>query len=156
ASLEGDLHYELFGHVILLAVLPRADLAMCYAELGRFTEGRALGDEGLRIAEAVGHPVSLMIASWGVALLALRHGDLPRALPLLERAMSICQNADLPSYFPWMAAALGAAYTLSGRVTNAVPLLRQAVEQSTMTERAHYEVLCRLPLGEAHLLAGRL
>jgi tetratricopeptide (TPR) repeat protein len=97
-----------------------------------------------------------MIASWGIGLLALRYGDLPRALPLLERAMGICQEADLPFYFPWMAAALGAAYTLSGRVADAVPLLTQALEQTIATEMVVYQAFCSLPLGEAQLLAGRL
>ena len=72
-----------------------------------------------------------MLASWGLGLLALRQGDLPRALPLLERAMGLCQDADLPVFFPWMAAALGAAYTLGGRVADAMPLLTQAMEQTS-------------------------
>jgi tetratricopeptide (TPR) repeat protein len=55
-----------------------------------------------------------------------------------------------------MAAALGAAYTLSGRVADAVPLLTQAMEQSTATETVVYQVHFRLSLGEAHLLAGCL
>ena len=97
-----------------------------------------------------------MVASWGIGLLALRQGDLPRALPLLEQAMGICQEADLPVYFPWMAAALGAAYTLGGRVADAVPLLTQAMEQAMATEMVGFQALCRLPLGEAQLLAGRL
>ena len=55
-----------------------------------------------------------------------------------------------------MAAALGAAYTLGGRVADAVPLLTQAMEQTIATEMGGYQALCSLPLGEAHLLAGRL
>ena len=55
-----------------------------------------------------------------------------------------------------MAAALGAAYTLAGRVADAVPLLTQAMEQAIATEMVGYQALCRLSLGEAHLLAGRL
>ena len=47
---------ERFGQVILPAVISRACLAWCHAELGTFAEGSALGDEGLRIAEAVAHP----------------------------------------------------------------------------------------------------
>ena len=156
ASLDGARRRERFGQPILPAVLSRARLAWCHAELGTFAEGRALGDEGLRIAEAVAHPASLMCASWGVGLLSLRQGDLPRALPLLERAMGICQDADLPVYFPMMAAALGAAYTLAGRVADAVPLLTQAMEQTIATEMVVYQALCRLSLGEAQMLAGRL
>ena len=156
ASLDGAQRRERFGQAFLPAVFSRAWLAWCHAELGTFAEGRALGDEGLRIAEAVAHPGSLMFAYWGIGLLSLRQGDLPRALPLLERAMGICQDADLPVYFPRMAAALGAAYTLGGRVADAVPLLTQAMEQTTATEMVGYQALCRLSLGEAQLLAGRL
>jgi tetratricopeptide (TPR) repeat protein len=155
-SLEGPRRHERFGAVFLPAVLSRAHLASCHAELGTFAEGRALGEEGLWIAEGVDHPSSLMIASWGISLLALRQGDLPRALPLLERAVGISQNTDLPVWFPWMAAALGAAYTLGGRVADAVPLLTQAMQQNAATENIYLETLCRLSPGEVHLLAGHL
>jgi len=108
------------------------------------------------MAEAVAHPGSLMLASWGIGLLALRQGDLARALPMLERAVGICDEADLPVYFPGIAAALGAAYTLGRRLVDAVPLLMQAREQSAATARAHVEALCHRALGEAYVLAGRL
>ena len=121
-----------------------------------FAEGRALGDEGLGIAEAVDHRASLMYASWGVGLLALRQGDLPRALPQLERAMGLCQDTDLPVFFPRMAASLGAAYILSGRVADAVQLLTLAMEQTMATATAGFQVPCALSLGEAQMLAGRL
>jgi tetratricopeptide (TPR) repeat protein len=133
-------------------VLSRAFLAWCHAELGMFAEGRALGDDGLRIAVAVDQPPGLMVASWGIGLLCLRHGDLPRALPLLERAVGICQDADLPFYFPPMAALLGAAYTLAGRVTEAMPLLTQAITIG----RVDFQTLSSLSLGETQMLAGRL
>jgi tetratricopeptide (TPR) repeat protein len=120
-----------------------------------FPEGRALGEAGQRIAEAVDHPGSLMRAYWGIGLLSLRQGDLPRALPRLERSVDLCQQADLPVYFPWIAAPLGAAYTLSGRVADAMPLLTQALEQTAATERADIQAFCLLSLGEALVLAGR-
>jgi DNA-binding NtrC family response regulator/predicted ATPase len=156
ASLGGAQHHERFGQLVLPAVFSRALLAACHAELGQFAEGRVLGDEGLRIAEAAAHPTSLMYASWGRGLLALRQGDLPRALPWLERAVGLCQDADLPSHFPWIAEALGAAHTLSGRLADAVPLLTQAMAQTTATDMAGFQALCCLSLGEAHLPAGRL
>src|SRR5207244_1877414 len=92
----------------------------------------------------------------GVGLLALRHGDVPRALPLPEWAVGIGRDADLPLFFLRMAPALGAAYTLAGRVADAVPLLTQALEQATAMEWAGYEAHCRLSLGEAQVLAGCL
>jgi class 3 adenylate cyclase/tetratricopeptide (TPR) repeat protein len=155
-SLDRARHRERFGEAFLPAVFSRAALTDYHAELGLFAEGRALGEEGLQMAEAVAHPASLMWASWGLGRLSLCQGDLHRALPLLERAVGICQDADLPAWFPRMAAALGAAYTLGRRVADAVPLLTQALQQSTATERAHFEMLCRLSLGETQLLAGHL
>jgi len=99
------------------------------------------------------------VSTSGIDLLALRQGDLPRALPRLERAVGLCQDANFPVWFPLMAlmaTALGAAYTLSGRVADAVPLLTQAMEQTMATTMAGFQALCRLSLGEAQLLAGRL
>jgi class 3 adenylate cyclase/tetratricopeptide (TPR) repeat protein/ABC-type thiamine transport system ATPase subunit len=154
--LEGAWRHERFGRVVLPAVGSRALLAWCHAELGRFPEGRAIGEEGRRIAEAVTHPPSLMIAVWGMGLLSFRQGDLSRALPLLERAVSLCQEADLSSYFPWMAAALGAAYTLAGRVADAVSLLTQAMDQAVASEAGRYQALCHLSLGETHLVDCRV
>src|SRR5262249_53387553 len=137
-------------------VYSHAWLAWCHAELGMFTEGSALGEEGLQIAETVAHPASLMWAYWGLGLLFLRQGHLHRTLPLLERAMSICQDADLRAFFPWIAAALGAAYTHVGRLPDAVRLLTRAMEQLTTTETVALQALCGLTLGEAQVLTGHL
>jgi tetratricopeptide (TPR) repeat protein len=120
-----------------------------------FAEGRLLGDEGLRIAEAVGHPASRMYASFGIGLLAVRQGDLAKALPLLEQAVGLCQGTDLPFFFPRAAGSLGAAYILGGRIAEAVPLLTQAMEQTMATEIGGFQAFCSLPLSEAQLLAGR-
>jgi tetratricopeptide (TPR) repeat protein len=98
-----------------------------------------------------------MTAYWGLGLLACRQGYLSGALPLLERAVGICQEVGLPFWFPWMASALGAAYTLGGRVADAVLLLTQAMQQPMATEIVvKNQALCRLPLGEAQVLAGHL
>jgi len=156
ASLDGAQHRERFGGIFLSSVNSRAWLARCHAELGMFAAGRAFGEEGLQIAETVAHPASLMAASYGVGLLALLQGDLYSAIPRLERAMSICQEADLAIYFPWVAAALGAAYTLGGRGADAVPLLMQALEQTITPDMIGFQARCGLSLGAAHLLAGRL
>jgi tetratricopeptide (TPR) repeat protein len=155
-SLDGAWHPERLGQTTNSIVLSWAHLAACHAELGTFAEGRALGEEGLRIAEVVARPFSLMTALWGIGLLDLRQGDLHRVLPRLERAMGICQDTDLPFYFPLIAAALGEAYAMCGRGADAVPLLTRTMEQSIATEWVGPQALCRLSLGKAHLLAGHL
>jgi tetratricopeptide (TPR) repeat protein len=157
AYFDGARRHERFGELTIPAVFCRAWLAVCHAELGTFAEGKVLGEEGLQIAGAIDHPVSLMVASWGIGLLFLRQGNLPRALPLLERAMEIFQEADIPSWFSWMAPALGEAYTMGGRVADALSLLTQAMEQSIAMEMVGcWQALCSLPLGKAQLLAGHL
>ena len=115
-SLSRSQRRERFGQFVLPAVFSRACLASCHAELGTFAEGRTLGEEGVRIAEEVAHPGSLMYAYHGIGLLALRQGELPRALSRLERAMGLCQDVDLPLLFPWIAAALGATYALANEL----------------------------------------
>jgi class 3 adenylate cyclase/tetratricopeptide (TPR) repeat protein len=155
-SLDRARHHERFGQVILPAVISRAYLAWCHAELGTFAAGKALGKEGLQIAEVVAHPSSIMFAYAGIGLLSLRHGDLPTALSQLEQAAGICHEVHLPSYFSRIAAALGAAYTLARRVADAVSLLTQALEQTIAMETVGWQVLCSLSLGEAHLRAGHV
>ena len=132
-SLDSVQRHKRFGEFILAVFIP-AYLAACHAELGTFAEGSSVGDEGLQMAEAVDHPMSLMFASWGIGLLALRQGDLSRAVPLLERAVRSCQDADRPACFPLMAAALGATYTLARRTADAMLLLTQALEHAIATE----------------------
>ena len=149
---DGAGHHERFGQVVPPAVSSRTLLVVCHGELGAFAAGRVLGEEGLRIAEAMAHPASLMYGYWGLGLLALYQGDLQGALPALERAIRICQDANLSFYFSWMAATLGAAYP-GWRVADAVSLLTQATAQATAMEVAYFETLCHLCLGGA--TAGR-
>jgi tetratricopeptide (TPR) repeat protein len=156
ASLDGSQCYERFGQWMLPASQSRNLLAVIHAELGMFAEGKVFGEEGLQIAEAAAHPWSLMCTYWARGMLFLYQGDLHQALPQLEHAVGLCQDIDGPIWFPRIAASLGAAYTLSGRVTDAVPLLMQAMEQSIAVRRDDLGILCTLPLGEAHMLAGHL
>jgi tetratricopeptide (TPR) repeat protein len=156
ASLEGTRRHERFGRPRPPALDAYVGLARCQAEWGTFAAGSTLGEEGLRIAEVVDHPTSRMMTSWQSGWLFLRQGDLPRALPLLERAVALCQDADILVFFPLTAAALGVAYTLDGRMAEAMPLLTPAMEQATAMALIRAQALCGLSLGEAQVLAGRL
>jgi predicted ATPase/class 3 adenylate cyclase len=156
AALDGMSPHERFGGTFLPSVSSCGWLAWCHAELGTFAEGRVLGEEGLRFAEAVAHPASLTVAYNGLGLLVLRQGDLSRALPLLERAVSICQDSGLLGLSTLYAESLGAAYTLGGRLADAVPLLTQTLEQLTALERVDFQARCYLSLGEAYMLSGHL
>ena len=108
----------------------RAWLAWCHAEMGQFTEGRALGDEALQMAEAGGASREPHAGRLGIGLWPSGKGTCPGPSRVLERAVGLCHEADLPGWFPMVAAVLGAAYTLAGRGADALPLLTQAVERS--------------------------
>ncbi len=88
------------AHNGIVAATSRAWLSYCHAERGAFTEGLALAEEGLRIAETVHHPFSLIEACRGVGVLYLRQGDVQRAIPVLERAMGLCQDWHIPLFLP--------------------------------------------------------
>ena len=108
------------------------------------------------MAEALAHPDSLLNASRGVGLLALRQGDVPRALHVLERAMGIGREADVSNMLLNIGLAWGPTYTLAGRVAAAIPLLTQALDQILAQDISENLVFCRLSLGEAHFLVGHL
>jgi tetratricopeptide (TPR) repeat protein len=156
AVLEGEQCYERFGQPVLPAVRSRTQLSLCLAEVGAFAEGRAVGEAGLRIAEAVQHPTSLVAAYRSIGVPYLRQGNLHQALPLLERAAGICEDADLPYFFSLLASDLGTAYVLCGRVDEAVRLLERVLEQATSSGRIGSHAFLLSTLGEAHLRAGRL
>jgi predicted ATPase len=155
-SLEGDLLREHFGRAFPPSVASRRYLSMCLAALGEFPEGSARGEEGLRIAEAVGNPSSIAYASYGISFLYLTRGEFQRAITTLERGRELCQVADvkLTTSLSAVAAALGYAYALTGRVVEALALLEQAVEDIS-TRYVGYTLWVAW-LGETYLLAGRM
>jgi tetratricopeptide (TPR) repeat protein len=152
-ALDGALLRERFGLPGLPSVMSRDVLAWCLAELGAFSEGLAHDEEGLRIAEAVNHPYSLIQACRGIGYVYLRRGDLHQALPWLERGLEVSRVWDIPLVLYIVSSTLGYAYVLAGRVSDALPLL----EQNVSTEATGI-MSGRVPiwLGEAYLRLGRL
>ena len=156
AGLQGDQRYQRFGRAGLPAVLSRAMFVWCLAELGEFEEGMALEAEAIQIAEAAGHPYSLIMACYGFGLLHLRRGDLAKALPVLEQGLDVCNTLGVHTLgFHRVASFLGAAYVLAGRVAEALPLLERVVEQTDAMGVISDHVLGVIPLGEGYLRVGR-
>ncbi|MFQ5895505.1 MAG: tetratricopeptide repeat protein [Nitrospinota bacterium] len=156
AALEGDLSRERLGQIGFPSVISRMGLVNCLSERGGFTEGLARGEEAIRIAQAVDSPFSLIGAYDSVGVLHLRKGDFGKAIPVLERGLALCQVADIRTWFPWVASALGYAYALGGRVAEGLLLLEQAVERAASIGLMSYHSLRLAWLSEAHLLAGRI
>jgi class 3 adenylate cyclase/tetratricopeptide (TPR) repeat protein len=154
AALTGDLRYEHFGLANLPVVTSRTFLAYCLAEQGAFDAAAACGAEGMQVAEVAEHANSLVIACLGVGRLALNRGDLPQAITVLEHGLCLCQSAHIALLFSATAAALGYAYALAGRMTEALPLLEQV--QQTAALPSPLSALVVVWLGEIALHTGRL
>jgi class 3 adenylate cyclase/tetratricopeptide (TPR) repeat protein len=156
ASIKGELIHERFGMTGLPAVMSRTWSVFCLTDLGAFEEGAVRGGEAVRLAEAVDHPFSLIQAYFALGTLYLRKGDLPQAIPVLERGLERCQVASIQTWLPAVAAALGYAYTLAGRVSEALPLLQQAAAQDTSKGLSVGQARRVTYLSEAYLLTGHL
>ncbi len=149
--LQGDLIRQRFDLAAPPSVLSRTWLVWCLVELGEFAEGRVRADEAARVAEAIDHPYSLVFAHLAHGFLCLHRGDPRKAIPLLERALELCEGWNIRVAFPLVASSLGLAYARSEQIPHALPLLEQAGEA---TIRAFLS-LRMTNLGEGYWRAGR-
>ena len=123
----------------------------CLAERGRVCRGNASGRGGIRLAETVDHPWSLVIAlsRWpGVP----PPGDLSKAIPVLERGLRLCQPRG-PAPLLSEAGRAGLAYALAGRLAEGLPCWSSggAAPACKRSNRAFWLI----HLSEAYRLAGR-
>ncbi len=156
ASFRGDQLYRSLGGISIQSVVSRTMLTWSLSELGRFSEGCGYGEDGVRIAETAGHKGSELRACFGLGQLHLRKGDMPQAIALLERSVSLSGVAEAPLWFPVVASHLGYAHALSGHLAEALPLLEHAMEQAVAEGRMAYQALQVAHLSEGYLLAGRV
>jgi len=134
-------------------VYSRCSLAHCLAELGEFPEGLACSTEALQMAEAADRTYPLVHACFAAGAICVRKGDWARAVPVLERGLHLCQGREFPVLAAVTQAVLGYAYTLSGRLREAVPLLETAVDALSHSMRG--AALAMVYLGEGYLVAGQ-
>jgi tetratricopeptide (TPR) repeat protein len=156
AALTGDRLYSSPGGISIQSVVSRTMLTWSLAELGRFSEGCGHGQDGIRIAEISGHQGSEMRACFALGQLHLRQGDLPRAIALLVRSVSLSRIAEAPLWFPLVASHLGYARALAGHLAAAIPLLERAVEQAAAEGHMAYHALQVAHLSEGYLSTGRV
>jgi tetratricopeptide (TPR) repeat protein len=154
-ALGGELILERFGEPSVLSVHARSWLATVLAELGRFGEGVAIGEEAVRIAEEAANVYSVTNSHIGLGIVYLRRGDLDPAKHLLGQAVSLSREGGSILQLSQSMSALGAALTLTGRVKEALSLLEHAVETAAATGSAVSASLCLARLAEANLVAGR-
>ena len=141
-ALQGERRYQSLGSIVVLPpVQTRIWMARCLRELGEFAAGMAYGNEALQIAEVVDRPYERVSVYYCVGGLYVCQGTLHQAIPVLERAVALSQDADIPDFRLHTAQHLALAYALAGRATDALPLLGQ-IEGNPVVR------------GEAYFLAG--
>ena len=128
----------------------------CLGEIGQFTEGIALGEEAIRIAEEANHAFSLGQAYINLGVLYIRKGDVERAIAHLERGKAMVGVSKVSALSIGFATALGYGYALSNRLPEAVPLLEDAVERAGANRIAGRYSLWMAWLAETYLRAGRV
>jgi tetratricopeptide (TPR) repeat protein len=154
--LEGVPSRERFGLAGFPAVMARCHLTWVFADRGKFKEGIAHGQEGLRLAEALDHPYSLAYACWILAYLQITRGELSHAVGLLERGLALSREWNLTYFSVMHTAGLGYAYALSGRIAEGIPLLEHTLSASETMGIGAFQPLFLVYLGEAYVLADRL
>jgi tetratricopeptide (TPR) repeat protein len=152
---DSPVVHERFGGIGLPFAFSRTSVTLSLAERGDFGEAVARCTEAIYIAEAVRHPYSVTVTYRGMGHLHLRRGDLHQATLALEHALEMCQGVDSPPLFHAVSSALGYAYALSGRSTDAISLLEEAVKRPVTGPNHEGQSLRTVWLSEAYLLGGR-
>ncbi len=153
--LQGDLTRERFGVAGFPAAMSRTYMAWALAERGEFDEGAVNGKKGLQIAEELDHTWSFVTASWGLASLDINKGELKPALDLLERALPLSREWHLTALTPGVQGSLGYAYAMSGRVSDGLSMLQEALAATEASRRFAFHSLLLVYLGEVLMLANQ-
>jgi tetratricopeptide (TPR) repeat protein len=155
-TLVGSRLTERFGAPQPRSIHSRTCLVWCLAELGEFREGIARGEEALKLAQPLDHPLSLTTACAGLGYLYLRQGELANAILLLERGLEATRTGNSRLWFPRVASALGLAYSRAGRSQEGLALLEEAVEQGGAMKMMGAHSLLLIGLAEGYLLGDRV
>ena len=105
------------------------------ATLGRFDAALATGGEALRVAVEIRHSSSLAIANAFLGYAHLLRGDLPAAIPVLERGLSIAEEHDVLHGICANGLYLAWARCLAGDRTRGLEYLDRAFERNTAAVR---------------------
>jgi tetratricopeptide (TPR) repeat protein len=132
----------------------RAWLAWALSALGAFAEGRRHGEEALRLATLEGRGVTPLIAHSCLGGLCLNQGALGHAIRVLEQGLALCRASGTQSQLRPIAASLGSAYALQGRLAEGRALLEEAISEAIHTGVLHDHAHRVAWLSEVCRLAG--
>jgi class 3 adenylate cyclase/tetratricopeptide (TPR) repeat protein len=155
-GLDDNLRAERFGTSIVQSAASECSLGIALANLGRFDDAIGHGEAGLRIAEESDHPFTLFIGLFLLGVAHLVRGDFLRAAQVLERSLKLGRTWHFVDRTPEVAAALGVAYALAGRIEEALALVAGAVKAFRARQGHTTPTHILLSAGRTYLTAGRI
>jgi tetratricopeptide (TPR) repeat protein len=111
----------------------RAWLAQTLGQLGAFVEGRRHAEEALRRATLEGRGVTPINVRTRLGLLYLAQGDLEHAIRMFDQGLALCRASGHRNLLRVIAAGLGYASALQGRLAEGRTLLEEAISESVRT-----------------------
>jgi tetratricopeptide (TPR) repeat protein len=116
-----------------LRIRSQAWLALTLSALGAFAEGQRHGEEALRLATLEGRGDTPTIVHGRLGHLYLAQGDLEHAIRVLEQGLALCRTSGNRGELRVIAAGLGYASALQGRLAEGRALLEEAISESIRT-----------------------
>jgi class 3 adenylate cyclase/tetratricopeptide (TPR) repeat protein len=133
----------------------RAWLALTLSNLGAFAEGRRHGEEALRLATMEGRGDTPIVVHGCLGLLHLAQGDLEHAIRVLDPGLALGRASGNRNWLRPIAAGLGYASALQGRLAEGCALLEEAISESIRTGALHGQAHRVVWLSDVCRLAGR-
>src|SRR5262245_61969958 len=133
---------------------PHAWLGLLLSHLGRFEAALEHAEQALQIAERTNHPHTLVEAHASLGGVSLERGDLHAAQRVFERGIGLLRQGSARDMN--LLSGLGYVYALSGRLSEAIPLLEETVRSEVSISAMASGLAVRMSrLAEAYLWAGR-
>ncbi len=156
AALEGDLARERFHMPAVVSVLCRAWLAFCLAETGELDEAAALARHARADAEAAADACGRLFAASALGMVALARADVGGAIAALDAGLPSARAGEQANLLPFVAAPLGRALTLAGRLPEALACFAEAEERAERAGLRGGQSRRLTWRAEAELLAGQI
>jgi tetratricopeptide (TPR) repeat protein len=137
-----------------MQIRSRTWLALPLSALGEFAEGRRRGEEALHLATLEGRGLAPMMAHSCLGHLYLAQGDLEHAIRMFDQGLALSRASGERSWLRWIAAGLGYASALQGRLAAGRALLEEAISESIRTGALQGHAYQVAGLSEVCRLAG--
>jgi predicted ATPase/class 3 adenylate cyclase len=154
-SLHPESRQQGYGLDRPLLIVASSYLVRALLELGEFPNAERVTAEALQHADIVNKPFSYVFAYLAAAYTHERQSRSADAIQWFERCLEQCQVAQAHLMIPPVASALGLAYARAGRVGDAIPLLRGAVDDARKMELMFHQPMRLAQLAEGLFNADR-